>query len=58
MIGAGVLSVLVYPFIAVTLHRSTLLKLAEARPTAPERAAETGPLPENPGHEPKAGPGG
>ena len=58
MIGAGVLSVLVYPFIAVTLHRSTLLKLAEARSTTAEPAAETSPLPENPGHEPKAGPGG
>jgi Kef-type K+ transport system membrane component KefB len=54
LIGAGVLSVLVYPMIAVALHRSAPLTPADVGLTAPapatgigtETAAET---PENPG---------
>jgi hypothetical protein len=47
----------VYPLIAVILHRSTRALHAEAKLMAAETAAETSPLPENPGHEPQAGPG-
>ncbi len=47
LIGAGVLSVLVYPLIAVTLHRSAPLTPADITAAAP--AIRTSPPPENPG---------
>ncbi len=49
LVGAGVLSVLVYPLIAVTLHRSTPLTPADAGITAEENATGTNAPPENPG---------
>jgi Kef-type K+ transport system membrane component KefB len=49
LIGAGVLSVLVYPLIAVTLHRSTPLTPADVGITAEENATGTNAPPENPG---------
>jgi hypothetical protein len=49
MVGAGVLSVLVYPLIAVGLHRSGPLTPADAGiTTVPEVTGRTTP-PENPG---------
>jgi Kef-type K+ transport system membrane component KefB len=48
MIGAGVLSVLVYPLIAVTLHRSAPLTPADIQ-IAAQTATGTSPPPENPG---------
>jgi Kef-type K+ transport system membrane component KefB len=49
MIGAGVLSVLIYPLIAVMLHRSAPLTPADI-PAAPAQAATgTSPPPDNPG---------
>jgi Kef-type K+ transport system membrane component KefB len=61
MIGAGVLSVLVYPLLAVMLHRSAWLKPAGARfaaaETAVEPAAESS-MPERPGDQPHSEPGG
>ena len=51
MIGAGVLSVLVYPLIAVGLHRSAPLTPADIQAAAPS-ATGTSPPPDNPGHPP------
>ncbi len=57
LVGAGVLSVLVYPLIAVTLHRSALTP-ADVGITAEETATGTSAPPDNPGehrrgdHEP------
>jgi Kef-type K+ transport system membrane component KefB len=47
LIGAGVLSVLVYPLIAVALHRSAPPTPAEAGFTGAETAAKTHTLPED-----------
>jgi Kef-type K+ transport system membrane component KefB len=52
LIGAGVLSVLVYPFIAVALHRSGPLTLADGGITAQDPATEHDAPPENPGDQP------
>jgi Kef-type K+ transport system membrane component KefB len=49
LVGAGVLSVLVYPLIAVTLHRSAPLTPADVGITTAEAAAGTGAPPDNPG---------
>jgi Kef-type K+ transport system membrane component KefB len=49
LIGAGVLSVLVYPLIAVTLHRSAALTPADVGIAAEEAPAEAGVPLENPG---------
>jgi len=49
LVGAGVLSVLVYPLIAVGLHRSAPLTPADAGITTAETATETNMSPENPG---------
>jgi Kef-type K+ transport system membrane component KefB len=49
LVGAGVLSVLVYPMIAVGLHRSATLTPAEAREATMETAIRTDGLQENPG---------
>jgi Kef-type K+ transport system membrane component KefB len=49
LVGAGVLSVLVFPLIAVTLHRSAPLTPADAGITAAETATWTNLPPENPG---------
>jgi len=48
LVGAGVLSVLVYPLIAVTLHRSAPPTPADVAVPAAEPAAETSPAPDNP----------
>ena len=48
LIGAGVLSVLVYPLIAVGLHRSAPLTPADIQAAAPT-ATGTSPPPDNPG---------
>jgi Kef-type K+ transport system membrane component KefB len=48
LVGAGVLSVLVYPLIAVGLHRSAPLTPADIQAAA-QLAAGTSPPPENPG---------
>jgi sodium/hydrogen exchanger family protein len=48
LVGAGVLSVLVYPLIAVTLHRSAPLTPADAGIPAAGSAAGTSPGPDNP----------
>ena len=48
LVGAGVLSVLVYPLIAVTLHRSAPPMPADVSIPAAEPAAETSPAPDNP----------
>jgi Kef-type K+ transport system membrane component KefB len=49
LVGAGVLSVLVYPLIAVILHRSAPLTPADVGITTAEAAAATGAPPDNPG---------
>jgi Kef-type K+ transport system membrane component KefB len=49
LVGAGVLSVLVYPLVAVGLHRSAPLTPADAGITTAETATETNMSPENPG---------
>src|SRR6516162_2331417 len=49
LVGAGVLSVLVYPLIAVTLHRSATLTPADVGITAAGTASGTDLPPENPG---------
>ena len=49
LIGAGVLSVLVYPQVAVALHRSAPLTPADVGITAAQAAAGTSVPPENPG---------
>jgi Kef-type K+ transport system membrane component KefB len=48
LIGAGVLSVLIYPLIAVGLHRSAPLTPADAEAPGAAAAAETSPAPDNP----------
>ena len=48
LVGAGVLSVLVYPLIAVRLHRTAPLAPADASLPAAEPAAAAAALPENP----------
>ena len=48
MVGAGVLSVLVFPLIAVRLHRSAPLTPADVGIGAAESAAAASTLPENP----------
>jgi len=49
LVGAGVLSVLVYPLIAVGLHRSAPLTPADVGIATAETATETGAPPDNPG---------
>jgi Kef-type K+ transport system membrane component KefB len=49
LVGAGVLSVLLYPLIAVALHRSTPLTPAGAGITVAETGTGTSPPPENAG---------
>jgi Kef-type K+ transport system membrane component KefB len=49
LVGAGVLAVLVYPLIAVTLHRSAPLTAADVGIAPAEPVAGTGDAPENPG---------
>jgi Kef-type K+ transport system membrane component KefB len=49
LVGAGVLSVLVYPLIAVILHRSAPLTPADVGIPTAEAAAGTGAPPDNPG---------
>jgi len=49
LVGAGVLSVLVYPLIAVGLHRSAPLSPTDLGITPAETAAGTGASPEIPG---------
>jgi Kef-type K+ transport system membrane component KefB len=49
LVGAGVLSVLVYPLIAVILHRSAPLTPADVGITTAEAAAGAGAPPDNPG---------
>lgn len=46
LVGAGILSVLVYPVIAVALHRSAPITPADVGITATEPVAGTGPPPE------------
>jgi len=48
LVGAGVLSVLVYPLIAVTLHRSAPLTPADAGIPVAGADAGTSPGPDNP----------
>ena len=48
LVGAGVLSVLVYPLIAVGLHRSAPLTPADVGITTTDAAARTDPPPDNP----------
>jgi Kef-type K+ transport system membrane component KefB len=49
LVGAGVLSVLVFPLVAVMLHRSAPVTPADAAITAAEAAARTSTPPEDPG---------
>jgi Kef-type K+ transport system membrane component KefB len=49
LVGAGVLSVLVYPLIAVGLHRSAPLTPADAGITSAATATQTSMPPDNPG---------
>ena len=49
MIGAGVSSVLIYPLIAVMLHRSAPLTPADIQAAAAQAATGTSPPPDNPG---------
>jgi len=49
LVGAGVLSVLVFPLIAVTLHRSAPLAPADAGITLAQTTTGTSAPPENPG---------
>jgi Kef-type K+ transport system membrane component KefB len=55
LVGAGVLSVLVYPLIAVMLHRSAPLTPADVGITTAEAAAGTGAPPDNPGEPAQPG---
>ena len=48
LVGAGVLAVLVYPLIAVSLHRSAPLTPADIAIPAAESADGTSPAPGNP----------
>jgi Kef-type K+ transport system membrane component KefB len=55
LVGAGVLSVLIYPLIAVALHRSAPLTPADVGITTADAAAGTSTPPEHPGqHSPGA----
>ncbi len=54
LVGAGVLSVLVYPQIAVGLHRSAPLTPADVGIATAQTATGTGAPPENPGAGPSA----
>jgi Kef-type K+ transport system membrane component KefB len=56
LVGAGVLAVLVYPLIAVTLHRSGLTRVDVGMTTA-EPVAGTGVAQENPGAHDQGGQG-
>src|SRR5215469_16773576 len=55
LVGAGVLSVLVYPLIAVALHRSAPLTPADVGITTAEAAAGTGAPPDSPGEPAQPG---
>ena len=55
LIGAGVLSVLVYPLIAVGLHRSAPLTPASAGITTAQTITGTSAAPENPGQHGQSG---
>ena len=55
LVGAGVLSVLVYPLIAVMLHRSAPLTPADVGITTAEAAAGTGAPPDSPGEPAQPG---
>jgi Kef-type K+ transport system membrane component KefB len=55
LVGAGVLSVLVYPLIAVGLHRSAPLTPAGAGITTAETITGTSAAPENPGQHGQSG---
>ena len=55
LVGAGVLSVLLYPLIAVMLHRSAPLTPADVGITTAEAAAGTGAPPDNPGEPAQPG---
>ena len=57
LVGAGVLSVLVYPLIAVGLHRSAPLSPADLGITPAETAAGPGAAPEIPGQPGQPGQG-
>ena len=57
LVGAGVLSVLVYPQIAAGLHRSAPLTPADVGIATAETAAGTGAPPENPGQHGQSGHG-
>jgi Kef-type K+ transport system membrane component KefB len=51
LVGAGVLSVLVYPLIAVSLHRSAPPTMADTGIILTQAATETSASPENPGQQ-------
>lgn len=53
LIGAGVLSVLVYPLIAVALHRTGPLTPADVGITSHDPATGTDTPPDNPGNQPR-----
>jgi len=55
LVGAGVLSVLVYPLIAVGLHRSAPLTPASAGITTAQTITGTSAAPENPGQHGQSG---
>jgi len=55
LVGAGVLSVLVYPLIAVMLHRSAPLTPADVGITTAEATAGTGAPPDSPGEPAQPG---
>jgi Kef-type K+ transport system membrane component KefB len=55
LVGAGVLSVLVYPLVAVGLHRSAPLTPADAGITNAETVASTNALPDDPGQPAQPG---
>ena len=55
LVGAGVLSVLLYPLIAVMLHRSAPLTPADVGITTAEAAAGTGAPPDSPGEPAQPG---
>ncbi len=57
LVGAGVLSVLVYPLIAVGLHRSAPLTPADVGIATAETATGTGAPAEKPGQHGQSGPG-
>ena len=55
LVGAGELSVLLYPLIAVMLHRSAPLTPADVGITTAEAAAGTGAPPDSPGEPAQPG---